>query len=84
MRPACLVSDRYTPDSYNRWVPKSIAPETAELDTQSPGPCRVYIRWVLDSDRYNEWMNPIDYEVEADDGKEAGAAQPATGDPLHI
>ena len=22
------------------------------------------LRWVLDSEKYNEWMNPIDYETE--------------------
>lgn len=25
---------------------------------------QVYLRWVVDSDRFNEWMNPIDYETE--------------------
>ena len=28
------------------------------------GPWRVSLRWVLDSEKYNEWMNPIDYETE--------------------
>ena len=28
------------------------------------GPWMVYIRWVKDSVKYNEWMNPIDYEVD--------------------
>lgn len=25
----------------------------------------VYVRWLTDSEKYNEWMNPIDYETEA-------------------
>lgn len=28
------------------------------------GPRKVYIRWLLDSKKYNEWMNPVDYETE--------------------
>ena len=27
------------------------------------GPWKVYIRWVYDSEKYNEWMNPTDYET---------------------
>lgn len=22
------------------------------------------VRWVYDSEKYNEWMNPVDYETE--------------------
>lgn len=25
----------------------------------------MYARWLTDSEKYNEWMNPIDYETEA-------------------
>jgi hypothetical protein len=25
---------------------------------------QVYVRWVTDSEKYNEWMNPMDYETE--------------------
>ena len=25
---------------------------------------QVYVRWVTDSEKYNEWMNPVDYETE--------------------
>lgn len=28
------------------------------------GPWKVNPRWVLDSENYNEWMNPVDYETE--------------------
>lgn len=28
------------------------------------GPWKVYLRWVKDSELFNEWMNPIDYETE--------------------
>lgn len=33
----------------------------------TPAPCcppQVYLRWLLDSEVYNEWMNPNDYETE--------------------
>ena len=28
------------------------------------GPWKVTMRWVFDSDKYNEWMNPVDFETE--------------------
>ena len=30
----------------------------------SAGPWKVNPRWVLDSEKFNEWMNPVDYETE--------------------
>ncbi len=30
----------------------------------SAGPWKLYARWLVDSDRYNEWMNEVDYETE--------------------
>lgn len=38
------------------------------------GPWRVYLRWVKDSAKYNEWMNPIDYEVDDSAPSKAGPA----------
>ena len=52
------------------------------------GPWKLYSRWLVDSDKYNEWMNEIDYETE-----DAAAEQDATvgmsisladGQRLHI
>lgn len=28
------------------------------------GLLQVYVRWLTDSEKYNEWMNPVDYETE--------------------
>ena len=28
------------------------------------GPRKVYLRWLTDSRKFNEWMNPVDYETE--------------------
>lgn len=41
--------------------------------------CRgqVYLRWVTDSDKYNEWMNPIDYETEEAIEEQEAAARAA-------
>ena len=30
----------------------------------SAGPRKVYLRWLKDSRKFNEWMNPVDYETE--------------------
>lgn len=30
----------------------------------SAGPRKVYLRWLADSRKFNEWMNPVDYETE--------------------
>lgn len=40
------------------------------------GPWKLYARWLLDSDKYNEWMNEIDYETE-----DATADPEGTGTP---
>lgn len=29
------------------------------------GVWHVYVRWLTDSEKYNEWMNPGDYETES-------------------
>ena len=28
------------------------------------GAWKLYARWLVDSDKYNEWMNEVDYETE--------------------
>ena len=39
------------------------------------GPWKVYPRWVQDSDKFNEWMNPIDYETEEFQQEQEALAQ---------
>lgn len=62
-----LVHWWFLPDSYDEWIPSSSAPER-EPDSEAapPGgrPWNVYVRWVTDSDLYNEWMNEVDYETD--------------------
>ncbi|KAL4441240.1 hypothetical protein ABPG77_011477 [Micractinium sp. CCAP 211/92] len=55
----------YLPDSYDEWVPAGAAPPAAPPRRQPRGPWHVSVRWLTDSEKYNEWMNPADYEVEA-------------------
>ena len=31
---------------------------------RNAGPRKVYFRWLVDSKKFNEWMNPVDYETE--------------------
>ena len=43
------------------------------------GPWKVYARWLKDSARFNEWMNPIDYEMEdTAAGKDGVAGEPVS------
>ncbi|KAL0051641.1 hypothetical protein WJX82_011053 [Trebouxia sp. C0006] len=54
----------YWPDSYDSWIPADQAPDVDDPDKPARGPRKVYIRWLLDSKKFNEWMNPVDYETE--------------------
>lgn len=37
------------------------------------GPWKVYVRWLTDSVKFNEWMNPIDYELDEEAQAELSA-----------
>lgn len=65
----------YLPDSYDEYLPREVVPDQLQPDPVPAGPCKVYIRWVYDSERFNEWMNPVDYETkEAQEEQEHAAA----------
>lgn len=66
----------YLPDSYDEWVNKQLVPDEKQADHEPQGPWKVYVRWLYDSEKYNEVMNPIDYEVEQ--GEEQAHAQRGT------
>ena len=36
----------------------------SEQSSMGAGPWKLYARWLVDSDKYNEWMNEVDYETE--------------------
>lgn len=66
----------YLPDSYDEWIGKEYAPDQLQLDVPpASGPWKVYLRWVYDSEKFNEWMNPTDYETkEAQEEQEQAQA----------
>ncbi|KAK9817370.1 hypothetical protein WJX74_007089 [Apatococcus lobatus] len=68
-----LVHHWYLPDSYDEYIPNDVAPNVDEPDKQVRGPWRVYVRWLTDSVKFNEWMNPIDYELDEEAQQELSA-----------
>uniref|UniRef100_W5LBX2 SWI/SNF related BAF chromatin remodeling complex subunit C1b n=1 Tax=Astyanax mexicanus TaxID=7994 RepID=W5LBX2_ASTMX len=55
------------PDSYDTLVPVSDVDAEVEEPPTPDRPWKVHVKWVLDTDMFNEWMNEEDYEV--DDSK---------------
>lgn len=58
-----LVHWWYYPDSYDSWIPKSEVDGVVEPPEDHHDPWHVQLRWLQDTDHYNEWMNEADYEV---------------------
>lgn len=72
-----LVHWWYHPDSYDDWVGAEEVCGVIEPERAPPGKAwRVQARWVRDLERFNEWMNELDYEVPPDyqGNSEAGFA----------
>lgn len=82
-RSHALVHWWYLPDSYNEYVPVESAPAEVDADEVPPNgrPWVVHERWVVDSEKYNEWMNEGDYETEesAEENKRVREAKAAGG-----
>ncbi|KAG2493874.1 hypothetical protein HYH03_007812 [Edaphochlamys debaryana] len=57
-----LVHWTQLPDSYDEWVLARHAPPDRGVPPDK-AKWRVYPRWIKDSEVYNEWMNPADYEA---------------------
>lgn len=74
-----LVHWWYLPDSYDEWMPVEVAPAEIEPEKRVRGPWHVYERWLTDSEKFNEWMNAMDYETEeaVEAEKKQGAAERA-------
>jgi SWI/SNF related-matrix-associated actin-dependent regulator of chromatin subfamily C len=78
--PRARVHWRFLPPSYAEWLPaKSAPPPGAERSEPIDGklPWRVTVRWALDSEQYNEWMHPQDYEADEDKAKSVAEAEAA-------
>lgn len=56
----------YFPESHDSWVPNSFElPDAVPESPPSPSNVwRVSASWVLDLEKYNEWMSEEDYEVD--------------------
>ncbi|GIL62401.1 hypothetical protein Vafri_16623, partial [Volvox africanus] len=59
-----LVHWTQLPDSYDEWVLARHAPPERPQQPEGAKLWRVYPRWIKDSEVYNEWMNPADYEAD--------------------
>lgn len=58
---SALLHYYFTPDSYDTWLPNA----DVEQEAASPhcgSPLHVNARWLLDLDKFNEWMAEEDYE----------------------
>eukprot|EP00051_Salpingoeca_urceolata_P001929 m.45282 g.45282 ORF g.45282 m.45282 type:complete len:848 (+) comp11769_c0_seq2:337-2880(+) len=62
-----LVHYWYFPDSYDTWVPSTEVKDEPDPPSPHTGPWVVSARWVQDMDRFNEYMNEEDYEIDSDE-----------------
>jgi SWIRM-associated domain at the N-terminal/SWIRM domain/SWIRM-associated region 1/Myb-like DNA-binding domain/Zinc finger, ZZ type len=67
-----LVHWWYYPDSYDSWIPRSDVQGDPEPDAEHRGPWHVQMRWLHDTDLFNEWMNEADYEI-SEEARGSGA-----------
>ncbi|XP_028846384.1 SWI/SNF complex subunit SMARCC1-like isoform X1 [Denticeps clupeoides] len=51
------------PDSYDTWVSSSDVEADVEEPPVAGRQWRVHVKWAVDMDTFNEWMNEEDYEV---------------------
>eukprot|EP01028_Stygiella_incarcerata_P004686 TRINITY_DN203_c2_g2_i1.p1 TRINITY_DN203_c2_g2~~TRINITY_DN203_c2_g2_i1.p1 ORF type:complete len:1305 (-),score=425.58 TRINITY_DN203_c2_g2_i1:1303-5217(-) len=71
-----LVHWWYFPDSYDSWEPQTTTdaePQDDDIPSFLTGKIsnvRVHARFLRDTDKYNEWMNPNDYVLEDNDFEE--------------
>lgn len=65
---AALVHWWYYPDSYDSWIPREDVDGVPDPPEQHEGPWHVQMRWLQDTELFNEWMNEIDYEI-PDEGR---------------
>ncbi|XP_018496360.1 SWI/SNF complex subunit SMARCC2 [Galendromus occidentalis] len=59
-----LVHFCQTPDSYDYWTEAESEPTESSPRPSDNASYEVTPQWLLDSELYNEWMNPEDYDVE--------------------
>lgn len=58
-----LVHWWYYPDCFDSWIPSDEVQGELEEEETPSGPWHVQLRWLQDTEIFNEWMNEIDYEI---------------------
>lgn len=58
-----LVHWWYHPDSYDSWIPRADVDDVPDPVEDHEGQWHVQVRWLEDTEMYNEWMNEADYEI---------------------
>lgn len=68
-----LIHTWYLPDSHDQWL------QNVDIDEPEPndncGIWNVNANWILDTEKFNEWMNQEDYEVDYDNLDENNRAK---------
>jgi SWI/SNF related-matrix-associated actin-dependent regulator of chromatin subfamily C len=64
-----LIHYYFTPESYDTWLPNADLEQEPAGAGQQQQPVHVNARWLLDLDKYNEWMTEEDYEDTDPSGK---------------
>lgn len=67
--PMVLVHWWYYPDSFDSWLPQTQQFADPEEPPEHSGPWKISVRWLQDTERFNELMNEEDYE-DVDDEEE--------------
>lgn len=57
----------YTPDSKDVYVDDSEEFPEPDVQQEHTGPWHLSLNWLLDSIKYSEWMNELDYEIDEDE-----------------
>ena len=57
-----LVHSFFTPDSYDTWLTNVDTDQEPESPVSRDGPIEVNAKWLLDLEKFNEWMPEEDYE----------------------
>ncbi|CEP16501.1 hypothetical protein [Parasitella parasitica] len=65
-----LVHWWYYPDSFDSWLPQTQQFADPEEPPEHNGPWKISVRWLQDTERFNEFMNEEDYEDIEDDDEE--------------
>ena len=66
---SALVHYYFTPDSYDTWLPNADLEQEPAAPAAAQQPQHVNARWLLDLDKFNEWMAEEDYEDTDPSGK---------------